>query len=51
MNGHEMLPDVGKENRTISTTTQSRAIQATGREIAAQAPDALLEPVDVVAPR
>ena len=30
MNGHEMLPLVGKLNRTISTMTQKTATQAIG---------------------
>src|SRR2546425_1022516 len=32
MNGHEMLPLVGKLNSTISTTTQNTATQAIGRD-------------------
>ena len=42
MNVIEMLPEVGKLNRTIRTTTQNSAIIAIGLRPAAEAPDAML---------
>ena len=32
MNGHEMFPDVGNENRNMSTTIHSSAMIAIGRD-------------------